>query len=73
MDIESLPQDIKFSFILVMQAAIACKKAKRTKKDFMTFTKGIWETLEMNNMKELEEIIMCYMLYDLENIKKGKP
>lgn len=67
-----LNQDQKFIFFTGMQLAIKFKKLNFTEKQFIEFCKGLWESVEMNNLEELENTLQYSMKEDLENFLKDK-
>jgi hypothetical protein len=71
MDLENLPPQIQFAFISMLKSAIDFKESGKKEKDFLQFAKGIWETMEMSDLKDLKEIIIGKMRKDLEPAMKS--
>ena len=65
-----LEGDAKFLFFTMMQAAIRMKSLGKKQKDYVDFAKGIWETLELNNSEELQDLLQESMLEDLKKFVK---
>ena len=64
-DSMNLSPSSKFLFITMMQAALKCREMKMVEKDFLEFAKISWETMLLNDEKELKEILKQAMLNDL--------
>jgi hypothetical protein len=62
----------KFLFFTMMNAAIKMKEMGLTEEDFISFSRGIWETLEMNDADKLYETLQSAMKNDLEEFTGEK-
>lgn len=65
-----LDGDAKFLFFTMMQAAIRMKSIGKSQKDYIEFAKGIWESLELNNPEELQNILHESMIKDIKRYIK---
>ncbi len=61
-----------FSFMAMMQVALKLKQEGKTKEFFVGFAAEIWDSLEMNDADELQNILSNRMMSDLKQfVDKG--
>jgi len=53
LDYSALPEEIKFCFMCMMQAALRMRMEEMSGEMFMDMAQGIWETVEMNDLDDL--------------------
>lgn len=62
--------DGKFLLFTMMQAALKVKDMGKDEEYFLEFAKGIWETIEMNDIDQLKQTLNFSMMEDLKNYIK---
>ncbi len=61
-----------FCFIAMMQVAIKMKKEGETRAFFLEFAAEIWDSLEMNDTDELQNVLSDRMMSDLKRFTDGQ-
>ncbi len=72
MDIKNLPLDVKFIYMAMTQSAIYMKKLKYDKESFINFASEIWESMNLNNIDDLESTLKNVMEKDVESYLKNR-
>jgi hypothetical protein len=72
MDFDSLPKDVRFVFVLMMQAALKLKEMGQNKKSFVSFAEETWKSMEMNNEEELRETLTSVVMTEVIKFSEEK-
>lgn len=70
MNIDDLPVDVQFLFVVMMQAAIKADDMGLNEEKFLEFARGCWESMKMNNKEYLRETLTGKMMDDLQEFFK---
>jgi hypothetical protein len=62
---DSIPK-ISFMFYDALKSATECRDLGYNKESFIKFCSNVWETMDLNHTKELEEALISGMQEDLE-------
>lgn len=66
-----LPNEIKIVFICLMQAAIRMRLEEYSERHFLEFAKGIWETVEINDLEDLMDVMEDLMEHEINDKAKN--
>ena len=64
-DFEDLPSHIRFIFMTLANASISAYKNGMGKEEYIKFCSETWETMLINGVDELLDVLKGYMLKDL--------
>ena len=67
MELESLPKNLQFIFIAMLESAIKIKEQGHDKKFFTDFASEIWETMNLSDAEYLKKVIMGKMMKDMQD------
>lgn len=70
MDFDSLPKDVRFVFMLMMQAALKLREMGQNKKSFISFADETWKSMEMNNEETLRTALTAALEADIMKFQK---
>ena len=67
-NLNDIPAGSSLSFMgtAVLRTCLIAEKLDWTEEEFINFVKGIWETMEMNDRKELHSALQERMHKDIE-------
>lgn len=66
MDIENLPDSIKFFYISMTQSAIYFKEMGQQKDVFLSFCEEIWDSMEMTDLENLKSVLSRKIRGDIQ-------
>lgn len=65
-DLEKLPDPVKFLYISMTQSAIYFMKTGRNKDFYLSFCNEIWKSIELSELKNVEDYLESYMKKQIE-------
>lgn len=71
MYIDKLSKDQRFLFITMMQTAIKIKELGLNEEDLLELAKGCWETLKLNDLENLKNLLQESMYKDINDFSKN--
>lgn len=66
LNLEDIGAEGHFVFLAMMKTAITLKKMGKNKNDFVEIAKEIWNSMELSDLTDLENIIHGAMMKDIE-------
>lgn len=69
MELEDLDENAKFIFFSFSQAAIRMRDLNQTQERYLDFALDVWETIDMNGIDKMHEMIQQGMLKMLNDIR----
>lgn len=64
--LNDLQYEIKFATISILKSALLLKEKNLNQELFLDFCKGIWETMEINDGVDINEVLNEVMYSDLQ-------